>query len=297
MDHTFSLSRLLSLKAPVITDGAWGTELQKRGLALGEPADLWNLTHPADVEAVARAYVRAGSQIILTNTFRGNPVSLAGLGVDDKAALINREGVRLSRSAAGLEVLVFASMGPIGKSLAKQEIDARTVTDAFKLQAESLAEGGADALLFETFSDVDEARLAVRAARPTGLPIVVSFAFCTGANKDQTMTGADPETAARAMVEEGADAVGANCGAGPEVFPLICRRLKAASALPIWIKPSAGLPSLEAGRPVYSMTPTAFAAHLPALIEAGASFVGGCCGTSPEFIGVLAQATERQRAL
>ena len=163
MDHTFSLSRLLSLKSPVITDGAWGTELQKRGLALGEPADLWNLTHPADVEAVARAYVRAGSQIILTNTFRGNPVSLAGLGVADKAALINREGVRLSRSAAGSEVLVFASMGPIGKSLAKQEIDARTVTDAFKLQAEALAEGGADALLFETFSDVDEARLAVRA--------------------------------------------------------------------------------------------------------------------------------------
>src|SRR3954447_3440878 len=154
MDHTFSLSRFLSLKSPVITDGAWGTELLKRGLALGEPADLWNLTHPADVEAVARAYVRAGSQIILTNTFRGNPVSLAGLGVEDKAALINREGVRLSRSAAGLEILVFASMGPIGKSLAKQEIDARTVTDAFKLQAEALAEGGADALLFETFSDV-----------------------------------------------------------------------------------------------------------------------------------------------
>jgi 5-methyltetrahydrofolate--homocysteine methyltransferase len=297
MGQTFSLSRLLSLKSPVITDGAWGTELQKRGLALGEPADLWNLTHPADVEAVACAYVRAGSQIILTNTFRGNPVSLAGLGVADKAALINREGVRLSRSAAGSEVLVFASVGPIGKSLAKQEIDARTVTDAFKLQAEALAEGGADALLFETFSNVDEARLAVRAARPAGLPIVVSFTFCTGPNKDQTMTGADPETAARAMVEEGADAVGANCGAGPEGFPLICRRLKAASALPIWIKPSAGLPSLEAGRPVYSMTPTAFAAHLPALIEAGASFVGGCCGTSPEFIGALAKTLGTRRSL
>ena len=102
------------------------------------------------------------------------------------------------------------------------------------------------------------------------------------------MTGADPETAALAMVEEGADAVARTAVAGPEVFPLICRRMKAASALPIWIKPSAGLPSLEAGRPVYSMTPTAFAAHLPALIEAGASFVGGCCGTSPEFIGAMA---------
>src|SRR5947207_9209238 len=108
-------------------------------------------------------------------------------------------------------------MGPTGKVLATGEIDEPTVLDAFKVQAEALAEGGADALLFETFSEVDEARLAVRAARPTGLPIVVSFAFCTGTNLDQTMTGAVPETAARAMVEEGVDAVGANCGAGPEV--------------------------------------------------------------------------------
>jgi methionine synthase I (cobalamin-dependent) len=181
-------------------------------------------------------------------------------------------------------------MGPIGKSLAKQEIDVRAVSDAFKIQAEALAEGGADALVFETFSDVEEARLAVRAARPTGLPIVVSFAFITGPCLDQTMTGADPETAAYAMLEEGADVVGANCGVGPELFPHICRRLKAASGLPIWIKPSAGLPSLEAGRAAFRMTPAAFAAHLPALIEAGASFVGGCCGTSPEFIGALAKA-------
>jgi 5-methyltetrahydrofolate--homocysteine methyltransferase len=296
MTKNSSLSRLLSLISPVITDGAWGTELQKRGLALGEPADLWNLTHPADVEAVARSYARAGSQIILTNTFRGNPVSLAGLGVADKAPLINREGVRLSRAAAGPEVFVFGSVGPIGKSLAKQEIDAWTITDAFQLQAEALAEGGADALVFETFSDVNEARLAVLAAKPTGLPIVVSFTFSSGPDLDLTMTGADPETAARAMVEEGADAVGANCGAGPERFPLICRRLKAASGLPIWIKPSAGLPSLVAGEPVYSMTPAAFAAHLPALIEAGASFVGGCCGTGPEFIGALTRAAGVRRA-
>jgi 5-methyltetrahydrofolate--homocysteine methyltransferase len=297
MDKTFRLSRLLWQSSPVITDGAWGTELQKRGLALGEPADLWNLTHPEDVEAVARDYVRAGSQIILTNTFRGNPVSLADLGAADKTDLINREGARLSRATAGREVLVFGSLGPTGKNLAKQEIDARTVTDAFKLQAEALANGGADALLFETFSDVEEARLAVRTAKPTGLPIIVSFAFCTGPNLDQTTTGADPETAARAMVEEGADAVGANCGAGPERFHLICRRLKAASALPIWIKPSAGQPSLVDSGPVYSMTPAAFAAHLSALIDAGASFVGGCCGTNPEFIGALVKAAEIPRAL
>ena len=181
-------------------------------------------------------------------------------------------------------------MGPTGKVLATGEIDERTVTDAFRIQAEGLAAGGADALLFETFSDVEEARLAVRAAKPLGLPILVSFAFDSGKRKDRTMMGATPESAGRAMAEEGADAVGANCGAGPELFPSICRRLGESSGLPVWIKPNAGMPSLEAGRAVYTMAPDAFAGHLAALIEAGAKFVGGCCGTSPEFIRALARA-------
>src|SRR4051794_14749028 len=151
----------------VITDGAWGTEFQKRGLAIGEPADAWNLTRPKDVEAVARAYVEAGSRVILTNTFRGNPVALAASGMGDKAAEINRKGAELSREAAGSATRVFASAGPTGKVLATGEIDAPTIRDAFKLQAQSLAEGGADAILFETFSDIEEARLAVQAARST----------------------------------------------------------------------------------------------------------------------------------
>ena len=104
------------------------------------------------------------------------------------------------------------------------------------------------------------------------------------------MMGATPEAAGRAMAEEGADAVGANCGAGPEAFPRICRRLKEASGLPVWIKPNAGMPTLEAGQAVYTMAPEAFAGHLPALVEAGASFVGGCCGTSPEFVRALVRA-------
>jgi len=145
-------------------------------------------------------------------------------------------------------------------------------------------------LLFETFSDVEEARLAVRAARPTGLPIIVSFAFDSGKNKARTMMGVTPETAARAMVEEGVDAIGANCGAGPESFAQICRRLKHASGLPVWIKPNAGMPSLEAGQAVYTMAADAFAGYLAALVESGASFIGGCCGTSPEFVRALVRA-------
>jgi methionine synthase I (cobalamin-dependent) len=288
------MTPILSLFPPglVITDGAWGTEFQKRGMALGEPADGWNLTRPGDVLAVASAYVEAGSRVILTNTFRGNPVALAASGLADSAREINRKGAEISRKAAGSSVSVFASAGPTGKVLAMGEIDANAVFAAFRLQAEALAEGGADAILFETFSDVEEARLAVRAARATGFPIVVSFAFGSGRNRDRTMMGATPEAAGKAMAEEGASAVGANCGAGPEAFPHLCRRLKEASGLPVWIKPNAGMPTLEGGRAVYAMGPADFAAHLPALAEAGASFIGGCCGTSPEFVRALARALE-----
>ncbi len=286
------LSRLSSLlgTGPVITDGAWGTEFQKLGLALGQPSDLWNLTRPEAVLAVARSYVEAGSRVILTNTFRSNPVALFGHAEVEKAFELNRRGAELSRRAAGRDVCVFASLGPTGKSVAAGEIDVQMVTDAFRAQAEALAAGGADALLFETFSDVDEARLAVRAARPAGLPIIVSFAFVSGKDRDRTLMGVSPETAARAMAEEGVDAVGANCGSGPEFFPAICRRLRDASGLPVWIKPSAGMPTIEAGRTVYAMQPDVFASYLPALAEAGASFVGGCCGTSPAFVRALVRA-------
>jgi methionine synthase I (cobalamin-dependent) len=286
------VSRLQSLFGArlVITDGGWGTEFQKRGLKVGRASDIWNRTHPGDVEAVASAYVQAGSQVILTNTFRSNPVALAATGAAEHAAAINRRGVELSKRAAGSSARVFASMGPTGKLLAAGDIDEKTVMAAFQIQAQAVAEAGADALLFETFSDLDEARLAVQAARPLGLPIVVSFSFDSGKNKDRTMTGATPESAARAMAELEVDAVGANCGAGPEFFPALCRRLKQSSRLPVWIKPNAGLPTLAKGRAVYAMDPDSFSSYLPALIEAGATFVGGCCGTSPDFIRALVKA-------
>lgn len=286
------MSRLTTLcqGGLILSDGAWGTEFQRRGLAPGEPADLWNLSRPAEVEAVARSYVEAGSRVILTNTFRANPIALAGHGAADQAPLINRRGVEISREAACGSALVFASLGPIGKLLSAGEIEPDAVTTAFTIQADALAGGGADALLFETFSDLEEARLAVRAARPLGLPILVSFAFDSGKRKDRTMTGVTPEQAAQAMTDEGADAVGANCGAGPDAFLEVCRRLKAATNLPIWIKPNAGLPAIVDGRAAYTLTPEEFAAFLPSLREAGASFLGGCCGTSPAFIRALAQA-------
>lgn len=271
-------------RGPLLTDGAWGTELQKQGLPPGECPDLWNLQHPERVEAVAAAYCDAGSRIILTNTFRANAVSLPGTDV----GAINRAGVEISRRAARGRARVAASIGPSGKMLVAGDISADALAEAFAEQAQALAEAAPDALLIETMSDVEEARIALRAALATHLPVIVSFVFDSGRNKDRTLTGATPEQVAAVMAAEGADAVGANCGAGIEGFAAVCWRLHAASDLPVWIKPNAGLPVMEDGEVVYRTTPQQFAAHVPGLLESGASFIGGCCGTSPAFIQAMA---------
>ena len=261
----------------LITDGAWGTELQARGLPAGTIPDTWNLTHPERVEAVARAYAEAGSQVILTNTFRANGVAMKDANAAELDA-INRSGVKISRLAAG-QALVFASIGPTGKMLVSGEIGEEQVSAAFAAQAQSLAAAGADALLIETMSDVGEARLALAAARQTSLPVIVSFAFDSGKNKDRTMMGETPEAASEAMAEAGADAIGANCGVGVEYAVPICQRLRAACNLPIWIKPNAGLPTLEGSSIHYGTSADFFASHYAAIRDAGASFLGGCCGS------------------
>jgi methionine synthase I (cobalamin-dependent) len=269
----------------LITDGAWGTQLQERGLEGGVAPDTWNLTNPGGVEAVARAYVEAGSQIILTNTFRANAIAMEG---DIEA--INRAGVAISKRAAAGRALVFASIGPTGKMLVAGEISSEQASEAFAMQAAALAAAGADALLVETMSDVEEAQLAVAAARSTGLPVIASFAFDSGKNKDRTMMGATPDAVAAAMMKAGADAVGANCGVGVEYVASICSRLRAACDLPIWIKPNAGLPKMEGTAVRYGTSAEFFASHYTALREAGASFLGGCCGSTPDFIRALVSA-------
>jgi len=272
----------------LITDGAWGTELQARGLPAGTIPDTWNLTHPEQVADVARAYVEAGSQVILTNTFRANAIAMKGVNAAELDA-INRAGVELSRRVPG-QALVFASIGPTGKLLVSGEITREQVLAAFVAQSQSLASAGADALLVETMSDINEACLAVEAARRTELPVIVSFAFDSGKNKDHTMMGATPEAVAAAMAEAGADAVGANCGVGIERVVSICERLRAATDLPIWIKPNAGMPTVEGSSTRYGTTAESFAAHLSAMRQAGAAFLGGCCGSTPEFIRALVSA-------
>jgi 5-methyltetrahydrofolate--homocysteine methyltransferase len=284
-----ALIQQLIERGPVVTDGAWGTELQARGLALGAFPEAWNLSNPDRVLEVAKAYVEVGSQIILTNTFGANRLRLAEGGLADRVREINREGVKLSRDAAGGRARVFASMGPTGKLTMDGSVAPEEMKSAFEEQARALAEGGADALVVETMSDLAEAEIAVVAARSTGLPVVACMVFDSGKDKDRTMMGATPEQTAAALTAAGADVIGANCGQGIAGFIPIGRRLRAATDRPIWLKANAGLPTLVDGRATYSATPEEFAGYAAELIKLGANFVGGCCGTRPDFIRAICQ--------
>jgi 5-methyltetrahydrofolate--homocysteine methyltransferase len=274
----------------VVTDGAWGTELQARGLAGGECPDGWNLTHRDGVLEVARAYVEAGSRVILTNTFGGNRLRLADAGIGDRVEAINRAGAEISLEAAAGRARVFGSVGPTGKLLMTGDVTVGEWTQCFEEQTGFLAAAGVDGLVVETMSDPEEARAAVAAAKQTGLPVVACMVFDTGKAKDRTMMGNTPEQVAMVLTEAGADVVGSNCGQGITGFVDICRRLKSATDRPIWIKPNAGLPEMVEGRAVYRTSPAEFAQQSLALREAGAGFLGGCCGTTPDFIRELARA-------
>lgn len=277
----------LIAKGPVVTDGAWGTQLQARGLAIGDCPDAWNLLHPDRVEDVARAYVEVGSQVILTNTFGASRIALARHGLAEKAEEINRIGAEISRRAAGSNAKVFASIGPTGKMLAMDEVSPEEVRTAFAEQAHALAAGGADALIIETMSDIEEAKLALDAAKETGLPVVVCMVYGAGKEHDRTIMGNTPEEAAKVFTEAGADGIGSNCGNGPVQMLPICERLRAATNLPLWIKPNAGLPEIQDGHAVYRTTPEEFAVEAADLVKAGASLIGGCCGSGPDFIRTL----------
>jgi len=281
---------------PVVTDGAWGTQPQAFGLPLGECPDAWNLSNPDEVQAVGRAYVEAGSRVILTNTFGANGYILSRHALEDRAVEINRAGVAISRRAADGRALVFASLGPSGVMLTLAEVPEVDLEAAFARQAEAMAAAGADGIVIETMSDPAEAALAVAAAKRTGLPVIACMTFDSGPQHDRTMMGTTPEAAAERLLAAGADCVGANCGQGPAGFVAICRRLRAAGGRSVWIKPNAGLPQIRDGQAVYLQTPEEFASYVPELIDAGAGFLGGCCGTTPEFIRAVGQRMQRGTA-
>ena len=277
---------------PILIDGAWGTELQKQGLKPGESPEALNLEKPEIVEAVAKAYVEAGSQVIITNTFGGTVFMLERHGLADRVEEVNRVGAGISKRAAGDQAKVFASLGPSGKMLMMGDVTEEELFAAFEQQAKALAAGGADGLVVETMADLEEATVVLKAAKTTGLPVCVSMIYDSGADLDRTMMGTTVEDATQALTDAGADIIGSNCGQGIEGFVKLASRMKAATALPVWIKGNAGLPEMVGGETVYKTKPGDFAAFAKPLLDAGADFIGGCCGTSPDFIRALKAALQ-----
>jgi methionine synthase I (cobalamin-dependent) len=269
---------------PVLTDGSWGSLMLKQGLKAGSAPDSWNLTDPDKVEEIARQYVDAGSRIILTNTFGSNRFVLGKFGMADKVAELNKRGVEISKKAAKGRAYVFASIGPSGKLLITKDVTEDDLKVAFEEQAQAISAAGADAIVVETMMDLNEARIAAVAAKKTGLPVIACLVFDAGKNKDRTMIGNTIEQAVEVLTGVGVDGIGANCGQGIEGFIPICKRMRSATTLPLWMKPNAGSPEIIDGQTVYSTSAQDFVRHVPLLIEAGANFIGGCCGTDREFI-------------
>ncbi len=270
-----------------IADGAWGTELDKLGCPPGFCREEWNVTKPELVEQVAKSYADAGAEIVLTNTFGANRFVLERHERGDKVADFNRAGSAVSKKGAGGRAKVFGSIGPSSKIVMMGEVEEDELFEAFKAQAVALAEGGADGLVVETMTELAEATLAIKAAKSTGLLVVGSMTFDSGQDHTRTMMGVSPEQAVEAQTAAGADIIGCNCGIGIENYLKVAALLRAATDKPIWVKANAGLPEIDGGKVVYRMTPQEYAEKAQGLVDAGANIIGGCCGTSPEFIAAL----------
>ena len=290
---------LLKSGAIVIEDGAMGTMLLEMGLAPGECPEEWNEKHPEKVASVARAYLDAGSDVVLANTFGGSRVKLAKFGLAEKAGAFNELGARIASEEAHKEGKFAAgSVGPTGELLGPlfgtlKEADARA---AFAEQVKALAAGGVDAIQVETMVALEEALATVKAATDScDLPVLCTMSFEREQRPDglryRTVMGVSPEKAAEALAEAGCAAVGANCG-GVTIADMaeIARLMGEASGLPVIVKPNAGLPKIEGETTVFPQSPEEMAQEAPAARVAGANIIGGCCGSTPEHIRALAAA-------
>ena len=277
----------------LLSDGAWGTFLQEKGLKPGECPELWNITHRKEVLDIAESYLLAGSDIIETNSFGGSIFKLSQYGLEGRVSELNQAAAAISREAAGNDRHVAGSVGPSGKMLLMGDVTENELYDGFCQQVTALEKGGADIIIVETMSAIDEASLAVRAAREnTKCTVIITMTF-SGDNKGdfRTMMGVSPEEMVIAMKEAGAHIVGSNCGNGIEDMISITRAIRSTdNTIPIMIQANAGIPEYIDGKTVFRESPEMMASFIPELIKAGASIIGGCCGTTPEHIRAMGRA-------
>ena len=285
---------VLKRAGPILADGAMGTMLFEAGLQFGDPPEAWNLEHPDRVQAIHRAYLEAGSQIILTNTFGGNRFRLGMHNLQAKVPELNRAAVEIAREAAkeaGGRALVAGDIGPSGGILLPVgEMQFAEAVAGFAEQAAALVAGGADVIWIETMSDLEEVRAAIEGVRQASprLPIIASMTFDT---RGHTMMGVTPEEAVRALSGWGAAAVGGNCGNGPDEILAVVQKMRAAAPGVVLVaKANAGLPELQNGRAVYRAGPKVMADYALAVSAAGAHIIGACCGSTPDHVRAMAEA-------
>ncbi len=290
------LQRIVSGKV-LIADGATGTMLLEAGLPTGTPGEAWVLERPDVIMKLHRAYVEAGSQIILTCTFGGTRARLKAAGLEVQVAEINRRAAELARQVVGADRYVGGDIGPTGEMMVPLgPLTYEAAVELFAEQAQALAAGGADCIYIETMSDLNEAKAAVEGARQgCDLPVFCTFSFDT---HGRTSMGVSPTQAAQAMAALGVPATGANCGHAPEEVIDILPQMRQAApdaeaiaeAIALIAKPNAGLPRLVKRQVVYDATPERMANLARRYVELGARIIGACCGSSPEHIAAIREA-------
>ncbi len=278
-------------EGPLLGDGAMGTQLMIAGLAQGSCGEAWNLTHPERVLEIQRRYADAGSDCIITNTFGGSRIMLKRHGSAGDVREINAAGVEIARQAFGGRTgWVLGDIGPFGGLMEPYgDFTEAEVRAAFSEQAKALVDAGADAIIIETQTGLEELRLAIEAAKDAGAPCIIgslAYDVTLDGSTFRTMMGVDPEQAAEFMEENGVDIVALNCGSGMDMSwaRLALERYRAVTTLPTMAQPNAGLPRLVNMQVVYDETPDEMVRGVVPLLEAGASIVGGCCGSTPDHI-------------
>ena len=282
----------------IVADGAMGTMLFERGVTPGECPEKMNLEKPEVLEEIAGLYLNAGAEILQTNTFGGSPLNLARYGLDDKTEEINARAVRAVRKVAGDKAYVTASCGPCGRILEPYgDTPEALVFESFVRQLKALIAEGVDMISIETMTDLTEAMLAVKAAKSVAPTLLVSATMTFDATPRgfYTMMGTSVEQAVRDLTEAGADIIGSNCGNGIENMVKVAGEFRKHSSKPLIIRSNAGNPQLVNGVSVFPESPEFMADHCAGLMKAGVKIIGGCCGTTPEYIAAFRKAVKSER--